>query len=187
MSFWRWKAPVYSLVRRLPLFRHILAAEQHNLIKLLQQFPPASGAHLDLGSGTGDSLRILPFTKKRFVVDADFSMLRHNPAPHRLAARAETLPFPSKFFVFVSAVGLLEYVNEVEIFFSEVRRVLQPKGYFLFTSSPPSLANHLRVVWGEKLHFYSERQLRKILKANGWQILEQKQSWLQEQWLVTHR
>ncbi len=184
MSCWRWKAPVYSLARRLPFFRRILAAEQNNLTKLLQQFPPPAGVHLDLGSGTGDNLSILPGAANRFSVDAEISMLRRSPASRRVVARAEALPFAAASFAFISAIGLLEYINESEIFFREAKRVLQPEGSLLFTSSPPNWANRCRVVWGEKLYFYPEQQLRDFLQKNGWHILGQARSWLQDQWLV---
>jgi len=185
MSFWRWKAPVYSFARRLPLLRNILTAEQRHLIKLLQKFPPAFGVHLDLGSGTGGAWPVLPLTTKRIAVDAELSMLARNPAANRIVARAEALPFAAKNFSFVSAVGLLEYIEDAEKFFSEAKRVLQPAGYFLFTSSPPNWANRWRLVWGEKLHFYSKQQIHIILKANDWRILGYARSWLQEQWLVS--
>jgi ubiquinone/menaquinone biosynthesis C-methylase UbiE len=184
MTFWRWKAPVYSFARRLPLFRQILTAEQDNLTQLLQPLSSTPGFHLDAGSGTGDNLSILPFTTQRIVIDVEFSMLARNSASHRMVARVEALPFREKSFSFVSAIGLLEYIEDPKKFFSEVRRVLLPEGYFLFTSSPPNWANRLRVVWGEKLHFYTEKQVGNTLKAEGWKILGHSRSWLQEQWLI---
>lgn len=185
MTFWRWKAPVYSFVRRhLPLFRHLLEAEKNNLAQLVQQLPPLPGTHLDLGSGTGDHLSILPTTSQRLVVDFDFAMLKRNYQAHRLIARAEELPFRDQCFSFVSAIGLFEYLAAPENFLNEVRRVLQKEGCFLFTSSPPTWANRLRWVWGEKLYFSSEPHLRAILSATGWRVIAHTQSWLQEQWLV---
>lgn len=185
MSCWSLKAPVYSWARRhLPLFRHLLAAEQKSLRALLQQFPPRAGVHLDLGSGTGDNLAILPPASPRLVVDRDFSMLKRNTNLRRILARAEQLPFANASFTFVSAIGLLEYISDVEIFFREVSRVLQPEGSFLFTSSPPNWANHCRRVWGEKLSFRTESQLRAMLTATDWRVLGHARSWLQEQWLV---
>ena len=185
MSFWRWKAPVYSFARRhLPLFRHLLEAEKNNLAKLVQQLPPLPGAHLDLGSGTGDHLSILPVTPKRLAVDLEFAMLKRNSNSRRLLARTEELPFINESCSFVSAIGLLEYLDDSEIFFNEVRRVLQAEGYFLFTSSPRNWANRMRFIWGEKLYFYSEQRLREILMANGWRVIGHERSWLQEQWLI---
>jgi ubiquinone/menaquinone biosynthesis C-methylase UbiE len=184
MTFWRWKAPVYSLVRRLPFFRHILAAEQNHLVKLLQQLPPVSGVQLDLGSGSGDNWDILPRARQRIAVDAEWSMLVRHPEPSRLVARAEALPFLPESFALVSAIGLLEYIKDFEIFFREIRRVLQPAGYFLFTSSPPNWANRWRLVWGEKLYFHTAQQLQNFLASNGWRLIGHTRSWLQEQWLV---
>ena len=186
MTFWRWKAPVYSFARRhLPLFRHLLEAEKNNLAKLVQRLPHLSGVHLDLGSGTGDHCSILPTAPKRLAVDLDCDMLKRNAHAHRLLARAEQLPFRGQSFLFVSAIGLLEYLDAGDFFFNEVRRALQPEGYFLFTSSPPHWANRMRLVWGEKLYFYSEQQLRDVLSANGWRVIGHERSWLQEQWLIS--
>jgi len=184
MTFWRWKAPVYSFARRLPLFRHILAAERNNLVKLLQKFPPGPGIHLDLGSGSGDNFDILPSNSERIAVDAEWSMLARNPLSSQVVARAEALPFSSQRFAFVSAIGLLEYITDGQIFFREVGRVLQPEGYFLFTSSPPNWANLWRFIWGEKLYFKTAQQIHNILMTNGWRIFGYERSWLQEQWLV---
>ncbi|MDZ7312342.1 MAG: class I SAM-dependent methyltransferase [candidate division KSB1 bacterium] len=177
---------MYSLARRLPPAKQILHAEQKNLGKLLRQFPPAPGLHLDLGSGTGDSMRTLPSASKRIAVDAEFSMLARNPAACRVSARAEELPFPTETFTFISAVGVLEYIDRSQVFFSEVKRVLQPAGSFLFTSSPPKLANRLRWLLGERLHFHTAPQIEMMLQISGWRILGHARSWLQEQWLVCH-
>ncbi len=184
MTLWRWKAPLYSFARRLPPAKQLLAAEKKNLLQLLQQFPPSRGCHLDLGSGTGDSLQILPFEEKRIAVDAEWAMLRRNPSSRRVAARTEALPFSDESSIFISAIGLLEYIEEIDLFFSEVRRVLLPGGIFLFTSSQPNMANRLRWLWGEKLYFQSEQQIGKILQTHGWRILGHRCSLLQEQWLA---
>jgi ubiquinone/menaquinone biosynthesis C-methylase UbiE len=184
MTFWRWKAPAYSLLRRLPPLRQILAAEQKNIFLLLKQFPLPPGLHLDLGSGTGDSLHILPPEPKRLAVDAEISMLKRNPSWWRVAARAEALPFPDGSFIFVSAIGLLEYISPIEIFFDEVRRVLQPGGSFLFTSSQPNVANRLRWFWGDKLYLRGAEEIRMMLQENGWGFLGGNRSLLQEQWLA---
>ncbi len=184
MTFWRWKAPAYSLLRRLPPSRQILAAEQKNISLLLKQFPPSAGLHLDVGSGTGDSLHILPPEPKRIAADAEIAMLRRNPTLWRVAARAEALPFPDASFAFVSAIGLLEYIAPMEKFFGEVRRVLQPGGLFLFTSSQPNVANRLRWFWGDKLYLRGEEKIKLILQENGWGLLGGTRSLLQEQWLA---
>ncbi|MGH7451103.1 MAG: methyltransferase domain-containing protein, partial [bacterium] len=142
------------------------------------------GLHLDLGSGTGDSLHILPPKQKRIAVDAEIAMLKRNPASWRVSARAEALPFAEGSFTFVSAIGLLEYIAQTEKFFGEVRRVLRPGGFFLFTSSQSNMANRLRWFWGDKLHLRAEEKIKKILYENGWQLLGCNHSLLQEQWLA---
>jgi ubiquinone/menaquinone biosynthesis C-methylase UbiE len=185
MTFWRWKAPVYSWVRRLPPFRSILASEKKNLILLLQSLPPLPGFHLDLASGTGDTLDALPPADKRIFLDAHFPMLARNPKSCRVVARAEALPFSAQTFIFISAIGLLEYLERVDKFFYEIGRVLQPKGHLIFTSSPPNLGNRLRWLWGEPLYLRPALQVKELLQGQGWRILGHTRSWLQDQWLVT--
>jgi ubiquinone/menaquinone biosynthesis C-methylase UbiE len=183
-TFWRWKAPVYSFARRLPPFRQILASEYKNLLYLVKRFPPPQGRYLDLGSGSGDSLQLLPSARMRIALDAEFAMLVRNPALARVIARAEALPFSAHRFTFVSAIGLLEYINESDKFFEEARRVLQVGGYFLFTSSPPTVANRLRWLWGEKLYFLKGTEIKMLLEAHGWRLLGHRRSCLQAQWLA---
>lgn len=184
MTFWRWKAPVYSLIRRLPPAKQLLDAENRNLLQLLQQYPPPPGFHLDLGSGAGDSLVILPPEPKRLAIDAEIAMLRRNPAPWRVVANAEVLPFPDESFNFISAIGLLEYVARIESCFSEVKRVLRKDGVFLFTSSQTNAANQLRRLSGDRLYLRSGKDLKMILQQNGWLLLGCNRSLLQEQWLA---
>lgn len=186
MTLWRWKAPAYSLLRRLPISRQILAAEQKNVSLLLKQFPPSPGRHLDLGSGTGDSLHILPPEPNRIAVDAEIAMLKRNRSSLRVAARAEALPFPEESFIFISAIGLLEYMAPIEKFFDEARRVLRAGGLFLFTSSQPNAANRLRWFGGDKLYLHGEKKIKVILQKNGWHLLGFNRGLLQEQWLVCH-
>ncbi|MGH7494823.1 MAG: methyltransferase domain-containing protein [bacterium] len=183
-SSWAWKAPLYSRVRRLPVLAGLLAAEQKQLAELLRQVPQPIGLHLDVGSGTGDTLALFQDRTTTICVDASRAMLRRLPHAPKLQAHAESLPFANQTFDFVSALGVLEYVPDARGFFEEMRRVLQPQRCFLFTSSPLVLANYLRQIWGERLYLRSTEEIARLLSRTGWQQREHARTWLQEQWLA---
>jgi len=184
MSFWTWKAPLYSRVRHLPVLANLLQAEKKSLAALLRAIPPLPGRHLDIGSGTGDGLTLFDHTKKLVCVDASLAMLHQLVHSPKLLARAEFLPFPDAAFDCVSALGVLEYVKEAQACLQEIRRVLTPQGVFLFTSSPPTLANYARGISGERLYLRSTAQIAELLRETGWRQRAHAQTWLQEQWLA---
>ncbi|NUO79707.1 class I SAM-dependent methyltransferase [candidate division KSB1 bacterium] len=141
--------------------------------------------HLDIGSGTGDSLALFRASAQLICSDASAAMLRRLSIPNpKLLAHAEALPFAEATFDFVSAIGVLEYVRAATRFFNEAHRVLQPQGYFLFTSAPRVPANYLRTLWGERLYLRDEEEVRDALSATQWRVVAHERTFLQEQWLV---
>ncbi len=184
MSCWAWKAPLYSCVRRLPPFNLFLHAEKNNLTRLLQLLEALPAFHLDIGSGTGDSLPLFQAHAHVICSDASFAMLRRLLHAPKLLAHAEALPFAAAAFDLVSAIGVLEYVKEESRFFHEAHRVLRPRGYFLFTSAPRNFANALRALWGERLYLRNEEEVREALSATHWRVVSHARTFLQEQWLV---
>lgn len=187
MTLWRIKAPLYSRARRLPPFSLILQQEIKQLARLLQQIDIPIHTHLDVGSGSGDSLGLFPDYETRVCVDASFAMLQQSPAATKTLARVQCLPFATHTFDFVSAIGLLEYIADTEKFLAEVRRVLQPGGVFLFTSAPPHVANRMRLLLGERLYYLGENQVTMLLHNSGWALRGAGQSWMQQQWLAQAR
>lgn len=184
MTLWRIKAPFYSRIRRLPPFSLILQQERMQLVKLLRQIDIPIDAHLDLGSGSGDTFALFSNYKIQICADASFAMLQQARAAIKVHARAECLPFANHVFDFVTAIGLLEYVAGAEKFLNEAKRVLKPGGLLLFTSAPPGAANHLRLILGERLHYLRQEEMMMLLQKSKWRILGAQQTWLQQQWLV---
>lgn len=184
MNFWAWKAPLYSSVRRLPLLKKITDEEIKNLVRLYDLIEPAPQLHLDLGTGTGDTLPLFRASRKLICLDASEGMLRRVRAARKVVARAEALPFAETTFDVVSAIGLLEYVEAETRLFAEIERVLQRGGHLLFTSAPRVPANYLRAVWGERLYLRNAEEVRTALAAAHWRIVAHARTFLQEQWLV---
>ena len=187
MSWWAWKAPLYSFVRKLPPFRALLEAEKATLARLLALCANSPCLHLDIGAGTGDSLPLFHLSRRLTCLDASLAMLRrlHAPGP-KVVANAEALPLAEATFDFVSAIGVLEYVRDAACLFAEAHRVLQPQGYLLFTSAPRVPANYLRVLWGERLYLRTAKEVLAELSAPHWLLVAHERTLLQEQWLVQH-
>jgi len=184
MTAWQIKAPLYSRLRRLPPFHTILQQEKARLSRLLPLIDTPISSHLDVGSGTGDTLSIFPEAPFRLCLDSSARMLKQADARAKVVSDALRLPFPNHSFSFVSAIGLLEYLDQADTFFQEVRRILMTSGYFLFTSSPVKLFSKLRIILGEPLHLYQAREIRDLLHRAGLAVKAKDRSWLQEQWLA---
>jgi len=184
MTLWHWKAPLYSRVRRLPLLKSVLQNEIHQLRKLVRALPSPVGSHLDVGTGCGDSLEAFPDCKFRIHLDSSRAMLGRTAYPRKTVSEAEHLPFPNETFDLVSAIGLLEYIQDFSVFLKEAGRVLKCRGHLLFTSSPPVIGNRMRGLLGERIHCLPRTELRSFLEKDNWKICTTARTWLQDQWLV---
>jgi demethylmenaquinone methyltransferase/2-methoxy-6-polyprenyl-1,4-benzoquinol methylase len=95
---------------------------------------------LDLGVGTGKSLEAF-MNRHHFerAVGCDFSRNMLKKAEERLKGKAEliacdfhNLPFPPNSFDIVTGSFMLRSVQNMDRFFSEVKRVLKPQGKVIF-------------------------------------------------------
>jgi malonyl-CoA O-methyltransferase len=113
-------------------------------------------AILDLGCGTGHGAATLAarWPKARIVaLDASPAMLRE--AAKRddasriewLLGEAETLPLPDAGFDLVFSNLMLPWCEDLDAVFSEVARVLKPRGLFTFTTFGPDTLIELRAAW----------------------------------------
>lgn len=53
---------------------------------------------------------------------------------YQLSLEKDKLPFPDNYFMVVTAFDLVEHLNNMDLLFQEVRRVLRPKGLFFLTT-----------------------------------------------------
>lgn len=112
---------------------------------------------LDAGSGTGMAIpAMFERYKKAQVVALDLSekMLsrcaRHGGlfrAPHRICADIEKLPVCDDHFDLVFSSLSMQWCNDLDAVFREVRRVLKPGGLFVFTTFGPDTLKELRASW----------------------------------------
>jgi malonyl-CoA O-methyltransferase len=127
------------------------------LLHRLDFFKLTPSAVLDLGAGTG---RMTGELKRRYrranVIALDIApgMLRE-ARKHmglfrrfgRVCSDARRLPFANASIDIVASNLMLQWCDELDVAFSEVRRVLKPDGLFAFTTFGPDTLKELRAAW----------------------------------------
>lgn len=161
---------VYKIERRSVASAFNAAAKNYDAVALLQQtvadrlfesfdlikINPAS--ILDMGSGTGYGSRKLKqrFKKARFYqADISGEMLktarkqspRHFSKNHFVCADAVQMPIKENQFDLVFSSLMLQWCNDLDRVFAEVKRILKPGGLFLFASFGPDTLKELRECW----------------------------------------
>jgi ubiquinone/menaquinone biosynthesis C-methylase UbiE len=111
-------------------------------------------------------------------------MLTRTPVFIKAVGVGEHLPFHSHRFSFVSAVGLMEYVRQPEQVLAETVRVSRPPARLLVTSSPVTVVNSFRRVFGAKLYLRADEEVAQLLECAGLEILRHSKTLMQSQWLV---
>jgi SAM-dependent methyltransferase len=129
---------------------------------------------LDVGCGTGTMLTYLARygTAEGIDMDADAIEYCHERGLTRVSqAGAEHLPFADGSFGLVTALDVIEHIDDDRAALHEVRRVLRPGGNFLV--AVPAY----RFLWGRQddinLHKrrYQARELRERLTTAGFEVV----------------
>jgi ubiquinone/menaquinone biosynthesis C-methylase UbiE len=147
---------------------------------------PEAEHALDLGCGDG---RLSAFLSAGSLTAADVSSVAVRRAAGRLPDAEvalvgvdEPLPFVDNEFELVLCVEVLEHVRDVQLFLSEVRRVLRPGGGLALTTPAWSRWIALwRVLFGAgferefdplspHLRFFTKRSLAQVLDALGFTV-----------------
>jgi SAM-dependent methyltransferase len=146
-------------------------------LRLLEQRLPAATRPidvLDFGCGTGAFLEHLDRFGTVSAVDADPSAVAfchaRGRAEVRLAPPGAPLPFPDAAFDLVTALDVIEHIDDDVAALAELRRVLRPGG-LLLVAVPAFM-----FLWGkqdEVSHHhrrYTARTLRRALTAAGFGV-----------------
>jgi malonyl-CoA O-methyltransferase len=129
------------------------------LMSRLEPFEFRPEAILDLGAGTGRATEQLKRRYRRSLVialDLAPGML-HQAARHqrffrrfeRVCADAARLPLESASVDIIFSNLMLQWCDPLDDVFSEIRRVLKPRGFFAFTTFGPDTLKELRSAWAE--------------------------------------
>lgn len=102
---------------------------------------------LDLGCGRGGVVELF-WRQVRVAagLDPDTPSLAEHRAPGMPVIRGvgERLPFVDESFDLIVCVWVLEHLRDPKVAFAEVRRVLRPKGHFVFVT--PNLRNPMMLM-----------------------------------------
>ena len=151
-----------------------------HLVRFVEGLPEAEHA-LDLGCGDG---RLSASLRAGALTAADVSAVALKRATERLpgaeialVAVDEPLPFVDSEFELVLCAETIEHVRDVQLFLSEIRRVLRPGGGLALTT--PAFSRW-KAVFGDledtldplspHLRFFTKRSLTRVLDALGFEV-----------------
>ena len=151
-----------------------------HLVRFVRDLPEAEHA-LDLGCGDG---RLTASLRAGALTAADVSSVALKRASDRLpgaeialVAVDEPLPFVDGEFELVLCAETIEHVRDVQLFLSEIRRVLRPGGGLALTTPAHS---RLSVLFGgleetldplsPHLRFFTRRSIARVLDALGFDV-----------------
>jgi ubiquinone/menaquinone biosynthesis C-methylase UbiE len=187
-SLWDFKARFYGFVRSRFPFSLILAGECRNLSRLIESIPVEADWVLDVGAGSGNSLRIYPAGWFIVGMDESFQMVRRATRVRAdlalVAAKGERLPVADSSVILISAIGLVEYLDDPDDLLIEAARVVQPGGWFLSTIAEPGLWSLLRNALGHRIHPLDAKTWETLLGKHGFEIAGQTRTFMQRQYLA---
>lgn len=188
LNFWNLKAPFYRFFRKVPIVSGIFQKERNNITLLIKQLNFVPINILDVGSGTGATLDLLPESQSIYCIDSCFNMAKilqiKNNSIFSIQGNAIHLPFKKQQFQFVSAIGLAEYVQNKSWLLEEMYACLTDKGFLCITIAPPNLLNTFRNFLGSRLYTISSKKWEEIIHQSGFEIVNQADSLLQRQYLL---
>ncbi|UCE04460.1 MAG: class I SAM-dependent methyltransferase [bacterium] len=182
---WNLKAKFYLTIRKIIPFNLILKSENRNIEILLRSFNIKGKKVIDLGTGTGNILRYLKNSGFVLGIDRSLAMLLATKQiyPEVILIQADTLKLAIKknSFELITAVGLSEYLKDINFLFKEVYRVLKNNGFFLMTFSPSGIWTRLRLLLGLRVYPRTLEEIVVIAEAMNFRLVRNDQTLMQAQ------
>ena len=187
MNLWHLKSRFYQFARDLPFLKWILDRERSNLAVLVSEMQRPLECALDIGSGAGSTLDLLPPAERLITTDRSLSMLQKaaikSPASLPVNTDACHLPFSGQAFHLVSCIGVSEYVHDKGRLLHELSRVMKPGGFVLITIAPYNFFNILRTFLGHRLHMARPDRWESLIWEQGFQVVDRRKNLMQNQYL----
>ncbi|MBD3288100.1 methyltransferase domain-containing protein [candidate division KSB1 bacterium] len=184
---WDIKAWLYARFRRVFPFGKILDDENRALKSLLAQIPLTRGVVIDLGTGTGNALDIVPADFVRIGLDSNFEMLKfakQQISGYYIQSDILNAALKSDSADILIMCGVWEYIKNRAFLVSEILRIIKRNGYAVMTYSPPKPLTSLRILLGLKIYPIAEERMYEYLNVNGLKIMALRRCMLQHQILI---
>jgi len=187
MGIWEARARSYDWFRQLPLLRAVTEREMTNLAELLHELHLQPGRVLDVGTGTGAGIELIPASARLFAADRSRNMLalaRQRRRCSFVCADATRLPLKSGSFSLVMAIGLFEYQRDRLQLLEELQRVTMAGGHILITYSRKHVFNLIRFLWGKRIYMMTHDGFASLAEAARLARVAEKRSPIQSQVLL---
>ena len=120
-------------------YSHFLDSQEKNDFKkytdVILRYSKNGSKFLDVGCGTGISIKLINQSKKRKCSGIDISESSIKRCKEKgldfSVYKGEKLPFEDNFFDIVGSINVLEHVNEPHLFLDEKLRVYKKGGYLV--------------------------------------------------------
>ena len=122
---------------------------------------------LNIGAGTGNDIHQIKKFGKVFVLDIDKKALNLIPdslVEEKVIADACNIPYPDNSFDVVVSFDVLEHIKDDIKVVSEVRRILRPGGFFVFTVPAYNFLFSAHDKYLDHFRRYNKYQLTSLLK-----------------------
>ena len=139
---------------------------------LLREGISSGSRLLDIGCGTGGTMRVIRDICKPSGIDMSFQALEYTTEKGLPAAVADAtaLPFPGNTFDFALALDVIEHIDDDIGVLREIKRVLKPEGRLILTVPAHQ---YLFSTHDKSLHHvrrYSKKLLRTRIEQAGFRI-----------------
>ncbi len=166
------KEKIFDFYYKWPLLRHYIPKGKNILI-------------VDFGCGNGQVLKeMLKINPKASFVGLDVSNIALEEASRELPGVAfykitdgQAVPLTDASVDFVFSSEVVEHVFDVEKYFSEISRILRPKGQLLLTTPAHNFIKNLLIIFlkfddhfnvtGSHIRFFSKNSLFRCLRKAG--------------------
>lgn len=121
---------------------------------------------LDVGAGSGEELSVIKKFGDIYAAEPDHDLLKRIPEDLLVEinnCELIDIPYPDHFFDWVLAFDVLEHIQDDRAAVLQIRRVLKPGGFFIFTvpAFPSLFGAHDRAL--EHFRRYNKEMIRNLL------------------------
>ena len=141
------------------------AVLQQDIARLLLSKAKSTSMWLDIGAGLSDVLYALP-ADKIYAVDLSLLMLFSNRCVDKICADVDDLPFQSSSIPAIASNFVLQWSSNLSQSLSQIHRILEDNGQFLFSLPVASSFNELKILQNNHMIMMKELpQSEKVLKS----------------------